>query len=158
VGVRTSRRNLVARGYRRLLVPLDGSSGAYEALDIACRLAADDHASVTAMAVVEVPPLLPLDAHLHDEEEASRRLLERAGATADSYGVKLTPKLVRTRNAGAAIVDQALSDRAELIVIGALRTQLATSPRRIAPDTLIEVLKAAPCRVMVVAAPQSKAA
>ena len=79
----SSRRFLVARGYRRLLVPLDTSPESIQAFEIACRLAADDHASVTAIAVIEVPALLPLDAHMQDDEDAARRLLELAGATGE---------------------------------------------------------------------------
>ena len=143
----------MARGYGRLLVPLDDRPESFQALEIACRLAADDHAKITAIVVLEVPALLPLDAHLHDEEEAARRLLERAGATADSYGVKVSPKLVRARDPGAAVVQQAASDHTELIVICAQREELAASPRRAAPDPVLHVLKGAPCRVMVVSAP-----
>ena len=51
-----------ARGYRRLLVPLDARRESFDALQIACRLAVDDHARITAVSVIEVPALLPLDA------------------------------------------------------------------------------------------------
>ena len=154
----SARRFLVARGYRRLLVPLDASPESIEAFEIACRLAADDHASVTAIAVIEVPALLPLDAHMQDDEDAARGLLELAGATGDSYGVRVTQKLVRARDAASAIVEQAQSDRAELIVIGAQRAELEQSPRRIAPDIVLRVLNAARCRVLVVSTTAARAA
>src|SRR5262245_59773414 len=95
------------QSYRRLLVPLDSRPESFEALEIACRLAADDHAQITALSVIEVPSLLPLDAHFADEEEAARRLLERAGSTADTYGVRVSAHVVRGRDAAAAIVEQA---------------------------------------------------
>jgi nucleotide-binding universal stress UspA family protein len=147
----------VADGYRRLLVPLDGAES-FEALDIACRLAADNHASITAIAVVEVPPLLPLDAHMEDAEVFARRLLEQAIATGDSYGVKVATVLRRARDVGAAIVGEAASCGAELVVVGATRSTLATSPHRAAPDVVLHVLRAAPCRVMVVSASARAAA
>src|SRR5262249_26091538 len=80
----SARRLQVARGYRRMLVPVDARPESFGALEIACRLAADNHAKITAIAVIEVPALLPLDAHLSDEEDEARRLLERAGAMGDS--------------------------------------------------------------------------
>ncbi len=141
-----------------MLVPLDPRPESFGALEIACRLAADTHAKITAIAVIEVPALLPLDAHLSDEEEQARRLLERAGATGDSYGVRVVPKVVRGRDAAAAIVEQVASDGAELVVIGAPRAELAESPRHLAPSTLLRVLKGARCRVMLVSSPAREAA
>jgi hypothetical protein len=51
---------------------------------------------------------------------------------------------------GAAIVEQATADRDELIVIGSTRSRIAESPRRLSPDPVLHVLRAAQCRVMVV--------
>lgn len=152
------RRFRVARGYRRLLVPVDSSPESLRAFEIACRLAADDRARVTAVAVLEVPASLPLDAHMADAEDAARGLLERVGARGDAYGVKVAQKLVRARDAAAAIVVTADSARVELIVIGAHRTQLEASGRRVAPDIVLRVLNGAPCRVMVVSTTSREAA
>jgi nucleotide-binding universal stress UspA family protein len=157
-GKASSRRLPVARGYRRLLVPLDARMESVEALEIACRLAADDGATITAVAVIEVPPLLPLDAHLRDAEDAAHRLLERAGATGDAYGVRIATRVVRTRDVGAAIVEQATADCDELIVIGSTRSRLAESPRRVSRDPVLHVLRAAQCRVMVVSSTAREAA
>jgi nucleotide-binding universal stress UspA family protein len=153
----TERTPRVARGYRRLLVPLDDRPESIDALDIACRLAADDHASITALCVLEVPPLLPLDAHMEDDEEAARRLLERAGATGDSYGVKVATELVRARDGASAVVERATRDGTEVIVIGAPRTTLKRSPAHATPESVAEVIRRAPCRVMVIS-PRSRQA
>ena len=139
-------------------MPLDARRESFEALQIACRLAADDRARLTAMSVIEVPALLPLDAHFTDEEEAARRLLEQAGSIGDTYGVKVHGELVRARDTAGAIVAQATSDRSELIVVGAPRAQLSGSPRRRTPDLVLRVLKDAPCRVMVVSAANTRSA
>jgi nucleotide-binding universal stress UspA family protein len=157
VSGRTDRTLRVASGYRRLLVPLDDRPESFDALDIACRLAADDGASITALSILEVPPLLPIDAHMDDTEQAAHRLLERAGATGDSYGVKVATKLVRARDLADAVVDRAALDRAEVIVIGAPRTTLRRSPAYAATDSVREVIRRAPCRVMVVS-PRSRQA
>ena len=42
--------------------------------------------------------------------------------------MKVVPRLVRARDFGAAIVAEAISDRSELIVVGAPRAELAVSP------------------------------
>ncbi len=93
------------RGYRRLLVPLVGNDESSRAMEVACQLAAEQGASITALTVIEVPPLLPLDAYMDDEEQAARRLLDRAQATADAYGVSVKLARVRTRDAAATILE-----------------------------------------------------
>ena len=143
--------------YRRLLVPLDTSSESFEAFQIACQLAVDDGASITAITVIEIPPLLPLDSHTAELEEGARRLLERAESTGDSYGVKVTTRIARARDVAAAILTEAKSD-IEVIVIGTPRRELAESPKRLAPSPLVDILRHAPCRVMVVSAPSREAA
>ncbi len=60
---------------------------------------------------------------------------------------------------GAAIVEQATADRDELIVIGfdTLETRRCRR-RRVSPDPVLHVLRAAPCRVMVVSGVSREAA
>jgi nucleotide-binding universal stress UspA family protein len=122
------------------------------AIDVACRLAAERGAAISAVTVIEIPPLLPLDSHLPDEEKEAHRLLERAGATGDSFGVKVSPHIVRGRDAGVAIVDEAVARDIELIVIGAARKRLQSTGALVFGSTLRHVLTAAPCRVLVVTA------
>jgi nucleotide-binding universal stress UspA family protein len=92
------------------------------------------------------------------EEDEARGLLERAGTKGDSYGVKVQAKIVRARDVGAAVVSHARKSRAELIVLGAPRQELGSLRRRHPQPTLAEVLTRAPCRVMVVSEPTSRAA
>src|SRR5947199_3501375 len=80
----------VLSGHRRLVVPLVDAPESERALELACRLSSNRAASLMAVAVIEIPPLLPLDAHMRDEEDAARALLDRAGASADAYGVSFT--------------------------------------------------------------------
>jgi nucleotide-binding universal stress UspA family protein len=152
------RRPVVLRGYRRLLVPVVANTDSARAVDIACRLAADEHASITALAVVEVPPLLPLDAHMVDVEDEASRLLERVEATGDAYGVHVSPQRLRARDAGAAIVEKAAKVGIELIVIGAPFRRPRSSSAVVFGSTVEHVLKDAPCRVMVVATPREAGA
>lgn len=121
-------------------------------MDVACRLAADHGATIAAVSVIEVLPVLPLDAHMTSEEAVAHRLLNRAAAIADSYGVHVVPRVLRARDAAAAIVRQAEERQSEIILIGAPR-------RRRAPfgSTVKHVLKHAPCRVMVIGAAQNEA-
>ena len=138
--------------YRRLLVSFDGSPQSIRALEIACRLATDEHATIRCVFVLEVPASLPLDAHMIEAEDAALRLLERAGATGDAYGIRVVPKLVRARDTAAAIVDEAIAGRVEIVLIGAMDGELAYPRSRFAA-AVRSVLASAPCRVMVVSEP-----
>jgi nucleotide-binding universal stress UspA family protein len=137
-----------AFGFRKLLVPVADNVESERAMDAACRLAADRGAAVAAVNVIEVPPVLPLDSHMTAEEAAAHRLLERAAAVADSYGVTVAPRILRGRSAADAIVAQAEQRHTELVVIGAPRKR-----RRAFGSTVEHVLKNAPCRVLVIAEP-----
>jgi nucleotide-binding universal stress UspA family protein len=142
----TPRRPRVAAGYRRILVPVVDDAVSVEAVDVACRLAAERHGSITVTTVVEVPPQLPLDAHMHEEDEDAHALLARAQAIADSYGVDVSPCVVHARDAAEAIVEQARRTGAELLVVG------GTCGGRRLRGTIRDVLRKAPCRVALIAA------
>ena len=57
----------IALEYRSILVPVAAGYPSDEAMDVACRLAAERRATIVAMTVIEVPLNLPLDALLPDE-------------------------------------------------------------------------------------------
>jgi nucleotide-binding universal stress UspA family protein len=61
------------------------------------------------------------------------------------------PRLLRGRDAGAAIVEEAARRGTEIIVIGAMRKDVGRRKRAVFGHTVDYVLKNAPCRVMVVA-------
>jgi APA family basic amino acid/polyamine antiporter len=121
-------------------------------MQIACRLADERRASIVAETVIEVPLELPLDAYLPEQVEEANEQLDEASAIAELYGVQVTERIVRARNAGRAIVDEATRRGSEIIVMGGpRRVRLASGKRAIFGDTVDFVLKHAPCRVMVVA-------
>jgi APA family basic amino acid/polyamine antiporter len=135
--------------YRSILVPLAPGRGTEEALDVACRLATERGARIAAIAVVEIPLELPLDAHLELEENEANELLDDARTVGDSYGVDVLGRLARSRSPGRAIVDEAERRQSEIIVMGAPRRGRR---RGVFGGTTDFVLRHAPCRVMVVAA------
>jgi nucleotide-binding universal stress UspA family protein len=137
---------------RNLLVPVADNVESERAIDVACRLADDRRATIALLHVVEIPPVLPLGAHMTVEEEAAHRLLERAAAIADTYGVKAVPRILHDRSAGEAIVGFAARRHVDLIVIGAPRKR-----GKAFGSTVEHVLRKADSRVMLVgAAPEEK--
>ena len=153
MAVRTVRRQpRVSTGYRRILVPVVDNSGSEEAVDVACRLAAERHGSLTVTTVVEVPTQLPLDAHMDEEEEDARAVLARAQAIAASYGVDVSTCVVHARDAAEAIVEQARRTGAEILVVGGVRRGRGLARPAPFRGTIRDVLRKAPCRVLVIAA------
>ena len=71
--------------------------------------------------VIVVPLELPLDADLTEQLEEADRLLDEARAIAEPYGVRTVERVVRARNAGRAIVEEAERRGTEIIVLGAPR-------------------------------------
>jgi APA family basic amino acid/polyamine antiporter len=142
--------------YRNVLVPVVWRRESEAAVDLACRLATERGASIVALTVLEVPLELALDAPLPEAaEERANDLLDEARAIGDAYGVNVTGRLVRARKAGRAIVDEAERRNSEIIVMGSPRRDRDRRRGRIFGGTVDFVLKNAPCRVMVAAAPRA---
>jgi basic amino acid/polyamine antiporter, APA family len=138
--------------YSNILVPVASGYPSDEAMDVACRLARERRSRIVAITVVEVPLDLPLDAYLPDEVNVANEQLDEARAIGESYGVPVTTRIVRARNSGRAIVDEAIRRGAEIIVMGGpRRIRLQRGRRAIFGDTVDFVLKHAPTRVMVAA-------
>jgi APA family basic amino acid/polyamine antiporter len=146
----------LALEYRNVLVPIVSRHESEEAIDLACRLATERGASIVAVNVIELPLELPLDAELPDElEERANDLLDEARAIGDAYGVNVIGRIVRARRPGPAIVEEATRRHSEIIVMGAPRRDVRRRRGRVFGDTVDYVLKNAPCRVMVAAAPKA---
>ena len=144
--------------YRNILVPIAPGYPSDEAMQVACRLAGERRASIVAETVIEVPLELPLDAYLPEQLAEANDQLDEASAIAELYGVRVTERIVRARNAGRAIVDEATRRGSEIIVMGGpRRVRLASGRRAIFGDTVDFVLKHAPCRVMVAATKETVA-
>ncbi len=135
----------LALEYRSILVPVVGGDESREAVEVAARLATERAGRIVLLRVIVVPLELPLDADLSEQVEDAYELLDRAHAIAEPYGVRAVERIVRSRQAGSAIVEEADRRGTEIIVLGARRGNYKT----IFGSTVEYVLKNAPCRVMV---------
>jgi APA family basic amino acid/polyamine antiporter len=146
----------LALEYRNVLVPIVARHESEEAMDLACRLATERRASIVALTVVEIPLDLPLDAELPESvDDKANDLLDEARAIGDAYGVNVIGRIVRARRPGPAIVEEAARRHSEIIVMGSPRRDQHRRRGRVFGDTVDYVLKNAPCRVMVAAAPKA---
>ena len=137
----------IALEYRTILVPIVSGPESHEPIDLAARLAAERGGTIVALRVIVVPLDHALGIDLRAEEAEADELLDEARLAAAAYGVRTIDRVVRARNAGRAIVDEAARRQAELVILGAPRGR----HRDIFGKTVDFVLKNAPCRVMVAA-------
>lgn len=139
--------------YRRILVPLVDAEESEQAMAIAAQLAVERGAEITAVTVVELPAALPINAHMFEEEAKAKRLLAEARSIGELYGINVTPRVARAREAGEAIVDEARLANAEIIVLRSARKNRIGGHAAVFGRTVRYVLDHAPCRVMVAAQP-----
>jgi basic amino acid/polyamine antiporter, APA family len=141
----------LALEYRRLLVPITPGQPSDDAMDVACRIAAERGARIVALSVVEVPLEQQLADVSPDLEARANRELDEAVAIGDSYGVRVVGRMERARSAAKAIVAEAEARDSEIIVIGSPRRRLTGSQAAVFGKTVDYVLKHASCRVLVTA-------
>jgi APA family basic amino acid/polyamine antiporter len=136
----------LALEYRSILVPIVAGEESREAVELAARLATERAGRIVLLRVIVVPLELPLDADLTEQLADAHRLLDEDRAIAAPYGVRVVERVVRARNAGRAIIEEAERRGSEIIVLGARRGGLH---KTIFGDTVDFVLKQSPSRVMV---------
>jgi APA family basic amino acid/polyamine antiporter len=137
----------LALEYRSILVPIVAGQESREAVELAARLATERAGRIVLLRVIVVPLELPLDADLTEQLHDANVLLDEAREVAEPYGVRVVERVVRARNSGRAIIEEAERRGSEIIVLGARRGQHKT----IFGDTVDFVLKQSPSRVMVAA-------
>ena len=145
----------LALEYRRLVVPVIAGKSSDDAMDVACRLAAERGSRIVALSIVEVSLDRQLTEIQSELEAMANRELDEAVAIGDSYGVRVVGRLERARSAGPAIVAEAEARGAEIIVLGSPRRRLTGAQAAVFGKTVDYVLKNAPCRVLVTASEAS---
>jgi basic amino acid/polyamine antiporter, APA family len=131
--------------YASALVPIFGADVSASALSSAARLIGADGV-VYAVYVLPVPSQLSLDEGLEQEESEGRSVLETARIQAKRRGIKIRTALLRTRNPGAALVDEARRVGSDVIYWSAIHAP--AGEQRIGP-TATYLLNKRPCRVII---------
>ncbi len=131
--------------YRTALVPIFGGDISASALGAASKLIGEEGV-VYAVFVLPVPSQLSLEEGLEEEEAQGRAALEGARIKARRAGIKIHTGLIRTRNPGAALVEQAERVGADVIYWSTIHASL--EEKRIGP-TATYLLSKRPCRVII---------
>lgn len=132
---------------KRVLVSVNGSDADDQAVKLACSLVSKKKGTVFVLNVLEVARNLPIDAPATDDIERSDNILERMEhiAKTEKCGVEL--EAVQAREAGPAVVNEALERDVDIIVMG-LDYKKRHGEFNLG-STINYVLKRAPCRVWV---------
>jgi APA family basic amino acid/polyamine antiporter len=131
--------------YRSAIVPIFGTDVDASALRTAAKLVGEG-AAVEAVYVLKVPNQLSLDAGLEEEEQLGLSVLESAKLAGRKAGLRVQTRLIRTRNPGHALVEEAERTNAEIIYLGTAHAPL--SEQALGP-TASYLLAHRPCRVVV---------
>ena len=133
--------------YRSILLPLTSHTVTDEMTVTALRLAAESGTKLIALYPIQVPLNRSLADPMEDEARPGRARAREAAALGSQYGVSVITRIVRTRNVGEAIVDEARRRGSEIIVLGA--EQRKRGGERMFGRVIDYVLRNADCRVMV---------
>ena len=138
---------------KRILVAASGNGADEEAVKLACNLAKKSKAEVYVVYVIEVKRSLPLDAVIESEIQKAEEVLTRAEDIAAERDCEVETDLIQAREAGSAIVDEAIERDVDLILMGlTYKTRFGVFDLgRAVPH----VLKEAPCRVLLCRDPVS---
>jgi basic amino acid/polyamine antiporter, APA family len=131
--------------YRSAIVPIFGTDVDAAALRAAAKLVGED-ASVEAVYVLRVPNQLSLDAGLEEEEQLGYSVLESAKLAGRQNKLKVQTRLIRARNPGLALVEEAERQKAEIIYLG---TAHAPPSEQALGPTASYLLAHRPCRVVI---------
>jgi APA family basic amino acid/polyamine antiporter len=135
--------------YESVLVVFEDGRYSPEAMSTAVQLAARRRRGIHVLVTVPVPPNLPINAAMPDEEQRAQSAIDRArvrgGRRVSGHWEK-----VRPGGTGRRIVDEARTIKARAIVMG-------LPPRRAGATlfgkTLETVLAERPCRVIITSSP-----
>ena len=131
--------------YRTALVPIFGDDVSASALSSAAKLIGAEGV-VYAIYVLPVPSQLSLEAGLEEEETQGRSVLESARIQAKRKGIKIRTGLIRTRNPGAALVEEAQRVGSDVIYWSTIHAP--AGEQKIGP-TAAYLLSKRPCRVII---------
>lgn len=133
-----------------VLVPVDGSPAGYTALKMACSLTRRNKGAIYAVYVIEVARALALDAELGTDAEKAEEVLLRAEQIAAELDGKIEGEILQARDAGHAIVDEAIERAVSAIIFGVeYETPLGEFELG---RTAAYVMQHAPCQVVMLRA------
>jgi len=133
--------------FKKILVPVTGTAIDNEAMRLACQLGKKDKAKIWAVCVITIKRSLPLEAEIEAEIRKAEEILDHVERVAEEEDYDAETDVLQAREAGPAIVDEAVERRVDLILMG------VPYKRRFGQFSLGTVvpyvLTNAPCRIIL---------
>ena len=104
--------------FHKILVPISGTEVDDEAMRLACGLAKQHKSKVYTVYVVTIKRSMPLEAEIPPEIEKAEKLLDYIEHVAEEQDYEIETDILQAREAGPAIVDEAVEQGVALILMG----------------------------------------
>jgi nucleotide-binding universal stress UspA family protein len=144
-------------GKSKVMVAIGNEASVESLVVLACQLCKGMDADLTALHVVAVPLLTPLDAPNEAIDHQGRELLAQAQRVAEKCSQPLSTELLRAREVGEAIVGVARDEHVDLLVMGHHKPHPHSLGDTFLGGTIRYAAHRAPCRVIVqIPAPEHK--
>jgi nucleotide-binding universal stress UspA family protein len=136
---------------KKILVAVNGNAADDDAMNLACALSKKFKAEIFVLFVIEVQRSLPLDAIVQSDLNQAEQILAKAEDIASENDCEATTDLIQAREVGAAIVDDAIEKKVDLILMGIqYKKRFGSFNLGVAVPY---VLEEAPCTVILVRTP-----
>lgn len=144
-------------GKPKVMVAISSEDSVESLVMLACQLSKGMDAVLTALHVVAVPLLTPLELPDETIDHPGKELLAQAQRVAKKCSQPLSTELLRAREVGEAIVGVARDQRMDLIVMGHHPPHTHALSETLLGGTARYVAHHSPCRViMQIPAPEHK--
>ncbi len=142
-----ARARVSVEAVKRILVPTVGTAFAGREVELACRLGEDQKAEIQLAYVLEVPRTLSLGAPMPDEEARGLEAMKLAKTIIDLHKLPSTMKVLKARIAGQGIVQEALEQEVDMIVVG-MKPGMGIAYDAFA-RTMDVLMRHAPCELLI---------
>jgi nucleotide-binding universal stress UspA family protein len=133
--------------YNRILVPVVGTDADDEAMKLACKLAKKGKGKIWSVYVITIKRALPLNAEIEPEIQGAEKILDYIEMVAAETDYEVETDVLQAREAGPAIIDEAVEREVDLILMGI--TYKKHFGQFSLGNVVPYVLKNAPCPVML---------
>lgn len=103
---------------KNVLLPIKGEAWDEEAFQLACTLAKGAKGKIHALYVIEVARDFPVDAEIGEETRRGEEVLGQIESLAREAKCPLDADILQARQAGPAIIQEAISKDTDVIILG----------------------------------------
>ena len=104
--------------FHKILIPVGGTEADEEAIRLACRLAKKDKNKLWSVYVINIKRALPLNAEIEPEIQKAESILDHIESIAEEQDYEVETDVLQARDAGPAIIDEAVEREVDLILMG----------------------------------------